>query len=324
MKIAVTGAAGFVGQNVCRHLDQQGHDVVPLLRSLVPMTAELSHLKPAQADVTSKDSLVSALQGVDVCINLAALFNHPDKSLDDYHAVNVQGVQNVLEAAREAGVKRVIHCSTVGVATGGRMPFSEHTPYCPPEWDKYETTKCEGEKTALAFAQKHDYPVVVIRPAQVYGPGDVSKVKFYKMVKKGVIVSPGKTLKHLIYIDDLSRSFELALTNEEVVGKAVIIAGKEVTPLKELVKIVAEELGVSAPKIAIPAVPMTLFATLVETVFGMMDKKPPIFRRSMDFFTKTVSFKTDRMEQLLKLEPEVTPREGVRRTAQWYRKEGLI
>jgi len=324
MKIAVTGAAGFVGQNVCRYLDQQGHTVIPLLRVAAPMTGELSHLTPVQADVTSKDSLLKALQAVDVCINLAALFNHPDKSMEDYFAVNVTGVRNVLEAAKEAGVKRVVHCSTVGVAAGGRMPFSEQSPYCPPEWDKYETSKTEGEKTAVAFCEEHNYPVIVIRPAQVYGPGDVSKLKFYKMVKKGVIVSPGKTLKHLIYIDDLSRAFEAALTNETLIGKPVIIASKTVTPLKELVQIVAGELRVSPPKVVIPAVPMTLFATAVEIAFNLINKKPPIFRRSMDFFTKSVSFKTERMERDLKIEPEISAQEGVRRTAEWYKKEGLI
>ncbi|MEE9355426.1 MAG: NAD(P)-dependent oxidoreductase [Methylococcaceae bacterium] len=324
MKIAVTGATGFVGQNLCRHLDQQGHTVIPLARSVAQLPAEFSHLSAKDADVTSLDSLKSALEGVDVCINLAALFNHPDKSFDEYRAVNVQGVSNVLIAAQSVGVKRVIHCSTVGIAAGGSMPYSEDSPYCPPEWDKYETTKCDGEKAALAFYETEKYPLVIIRPAQVYGPGDVSKIKFYKMVKKGVIVNPGNTFKHLIYIDDLCRSFEAALTNDDVIGKAIIIAGKEPTPLKELIQIVATQLGVKTPGIVIPAIPMTLFATVVEWAFGLIDKKPPIFRRSMDFFTKSVRFKTNRMENELKFEPTVSAEEGVKQTAEWYRKEGLI
>ena len=98
-----------------------------------------------------------------------------------------------MEAAISNSVKKVIHCSTVGVAVGeGQMPFSEITPYSPPAWDKYETTKCDGEKLALEYNGNLGFKVTVLRPAQVYGPGDVSKAKFYRLVKKGIIINPGK------------------------------------------------------------------------------------------------------------------------------------
>ncbi len=138
------------------------------------------------------------------------------------------------------------------------------------------------------------------------------------MVKKGVIVNPGATLKHLIYIDDLCRAFELAMVSEKAVGSSVIIAGKEAITLNNLVQIVAGELGVPNPKIMLPALPMTLAASLVEKIFQALNKKPPIFRRSMDFFTKSVEFKTDEAKNLLGFESAIDVKTGVQRTAQWY------
>lgn len=325
MKVAVTGATGFIGRNLCKYLVASGHDVVAIVRS--PDNAEsIASIgaEPRTGDITDVDSLSDIFQGVEAIINLAALFNHPELSREEYERVNVQGVKNVLGCAMRSGASRVLHCSTVGIATSGTPPYSEATPYSPPAWDKYETTKCEGEKAAIGFYKEHGLPVVVIRPAQVYGPGDVSKLKFYRMVKKGVIVNPGRTLKHLIYIDDLCRAFDLALTNEKAVGKPIIIAGREATPLRELINIVADELGVPAPKVVLPALPVTLAAAAIEKVFQAANKKPPVFRRSMDFFTKSVEFTTDRARNILGFESSIDVKTGVHHTAGWYKENGYL
>jgi nucleoside-diphosphate-sugar epimerase len=124
-------------------------------------------------DVTDRQFLQSVFKEVQVVFHLAALFNNPESSWDDYYRVNVTGTQTVLRVAKECEVLRVVHCSTVGVSAGdGIHASSEDAPYSPPENDKYEKTKCEGEKVALEFHRREGLPVVVIRPAQVYGPGD--------------------------------------------------------------------------------------------------------------------------------------------------------
>ena len=255
MRIAITGASGFIGSNLSCHLQEQGHEVIGLVRS----TSQSNMLKDAGievqiCDVTDSDCLEQVFQGVDVVFHLAALFNHPEASWEDYRHVNVQGTKNVLNASEACKVGRVIHCSTVGVAVrSGAPPFSESTPYSPPTWDKYETTKCEAEKTALDFHARTGLPIVIIRPSQVYGPGDTGKAKFYKMVQKGVLVNPGNTLKHLIFIHDLCRAFELAMEKDEGIGEVLIIAEEKAIALKDLISIAARELGVAPPKIYLPA-----------------------------------------------------------------------
>jgi nucleoside-diphosphate-sugar epimerase len=326
MRIAITGAAGFIGSNLVRYLTQRGYSVIALMRA----PNEKQSLQPGvldvlAADVTDPAALRNAFNGVDVVVHLAALFTNPEASRHQYYQVNVEGTKNVLEAARDSGVRRVIHCSTVGVASGvGLPPYSETTPYSPPGSDKYETTKCEAERLVLQFYKTSGLPIVVIRPAQVYGPGDVRKAKFYRMVKKGVVVNPGRTMKHLVYVDDLCRAIELAMVREEAVGEIFIIAGEKPIALKDLIGLVASELGVPIPKIGLPATPITWLCSVTEAVCGFLHIKPPLYQRSMDFFTRSVYFDVSKAEKQLGFRAQVDVYTGVAKTAAWYRDQGLL
>lgn len=326
MKIAVTGATGFIGNALCRYLSEHGHDVLGLARSAERAEAlGRAGITVAVADVTDRPALERALAGCDAVIHTAALFNRPEASWDQFREVNVVGTRNVLDAACANGLRRAVHTSTVGVALGATPPpYDERAPYNPPPTDKYEVTKCEGERTALAFHRETGFPVVVLRPAQVYGPGDRSKAKFYRLVQKGVIVNEGATFKHLIYIDDLCRAFELALTSERAVGEVVIVAGPEPTPLRELVRLAADGLAVPPPRVRLPATPVVLACTLVEAACNLARVKPVLFRRSMDFFTRSAVFSTDKAREVLGFEAQWSVRTGVRNTIAWYREQGLL
>ena len=326
MKIAITGASGFIGTRLTPYLHDCGHEVVALVRS----KKKTQHLNSSGiatriCDITNRDSLKPALKDVQILIHLAALFNHPEASWDEYHRVNVEGTQNVLEAARQCGVQRVIHCSTGGVVTGsGKPPYSEQTPYATPAWDKYETTKMEGEKAAIEFQQTNGLEVVIVRPTQPYGPGDVSKAKFYRMVKKGVIANPGKTKKHPIFIDDLCRAFEMTALHKSVNGEIFIIGGQSSIQLKRLVKIVADTLDVSYPKIILPAAPIKWLCSIIEFTCNILKIKPLLYRRSMDFFTKSVEFDVTKAQRILGFQSRIGIPEGVSKTAAWYKASGML
>lgn len=326
MRIAITGASGFIGTNLARHFADNGDEVVALVRSRAKATAiDRPGVTAAVGDVTDRDSLLAAFSRADAVLHVAALFNNPEASWSDYHRINVEGTKNVLEAALKQGVGRVVHCSTIGVATQhGSPPYSESTPYSPATWDQYETSKCEGEKAALEFFKRRSLPVVVLRPAQVYGPGDRSKAKFYRMIRKGVIVNPGQTLKHLVYVDDLCRAFRLALQKRDIAGEVFIIAGKEPTPLRELIEIAAKGLGVPSPRFQLPALPLTVLFGLVESGFRLVRRKPPVFRRSMNFFTKSVAFDVSKAKAVLGFQSEFDVPAGVAKAIAWYRENGLL
>ena len=326
MDIAVTGATGFIGTRLSKYLHQRGYHVAAVVRT--PEQAQRfdgSGIDTHICDLANPTELDPLFKEVDAVLHLAALFNRPEMTWDDYYRVNVDGTRHVMQAAERSGVSRVVHCSTVGVATGsGSPPYSEETPYSPAQWDKYETTKCEGEKVALDFHRESGLPVVVIRPAQVYGPGDKSKAKFYRMVKRGIIVNPGKTLKHLIYIDDLCAAFESALHNTLAIGEAFIIAGPQPTPLTDLVAITARELEVPPARIKLPAAPITWLCAGTEMLSQQLKMKPVLFRRSMDFFTKSVHFDVTKAQTKLGFQSRVDVPTGVKKTVGWLKEHRLI
>jgi nucleoside-diphosphate-sugar epimerase len=323
---AVTGAAGFVGGRLVSCLLANDYRVVAVTRDQISGEALKSLGADVRiADVREPEQLQQAFEGVDGVFHTAALFNHPDRTWDDYRDVNVTGTVNVLKTAQAAGVNKVVHTSTIGVATEAKPPpYDEETPYSPQPDDKYEVTKTEGEIAARAFADENGLRLTVIRPAQVYGPGDRSKAKFYKLVKKGVIVNPGDTHKHLIYIDDLCDAFLRAMHSEAADGEVFVIAGRNPTKLTRLVDLAATELGVPLPRVKLPAKPVVLACTAVEKICNSLRVKPIIFRRSMDFFTRSVTCDTSKAMQVLGFESQVPVADGVRNTVGWLRAQQLI
>lgn len=323
---AVTGAGGFVGKRLVGHLLEGGEKVRALVRDETS-AEELRELGATVriADVTDEAQLREALEGTRGVFHLAALFNHPDRTWDDYRSVNVQGTLNVLSAAAAVACPRVVHCSTVGVATEAHEPpYDETTPYSPQPGDKYEVTKTEGEIAALEYASENDLSLRVVRPAQVYGPGDTSKAKFYRLVKKGIIVSPGRTTKHLIYVDDLCEAFVRAMQAEGVDGEIFLIAGAAPTPLEELVEIAADALRVPAPRLRLPAAPVTLACRLIEYGCNAVGAKPPLHRRSMDFFTKSIACRVDKAADRLGFRASTPVETGVKNTVRWLQDRNMV
>lgn len=326
MKVAITGVSGFIGQKLAHYLLEKNHHVMGIARRetlSMPLNDKSIELK--SCDIRNKEKLNQIMTGVDVIIHLAALFNRPEEPWEAYQSVNVDGTINVLEAAIRCDVKRVVHCSTGGVVAGGAdMPYSELSPYSTPCWNAYETTKRRAEEAALLFCRENHLDLVVVRPTQPYGPGDTAKAKFYRLVKRGIIVDPGMVMKHPIFIDDLCRAFELAATHSDARGEIFNIGAAHPIYLKDLISIVANVLDVPFPKIVLPSSPVILASKIIETACNKFCIKPPISRRNMDFFTKSVSFDVSKSRNVLGFIAETDLRSGIQLTADWYRNNGLI
>ena len=113
MKFVITGASGFIGSRLTHYLAGNGHEVKALVRhkeKAVPF--ESKGISTAIADITNKSTLSEAFTGADAVIHLAALFNRPEATWDDYYEVNVHGTLNVMQVSRAVDVGRVVHCST--------------------------------------------------------------------------------------------------------------------------------------------------------------------------------------------------------------------
>ncbi len=325
-KVVVTGASSEIGAAVVREFESNGYDV----RAMVRSSSKRDQLEGTKSpiivgDVTDRESLLRAFDGVDAVINIAALYRDPTATKDDFFKVNHQGVLNVFQTAIKVGVSQIIHCSTGGVLGDVTdPPGTDKTPYSP--GDEYQDSKVEGEKAALEFYRSGKIGGVVIRPAMVFGPGDTRYLKLFRLIKSGrfFYIGAGKKWVHFVDVRDLARSFRLALEHPERNGEIYHIGGRLHMHLFEAVNIMADELGVSRPKIKIPLWPVQLAGSLCEAICMPLGITPPIYRRRVDFFAKSRWFDISKAIRELEYQPLKDFREEVRDTIEYYRSKGLL
>jgi dihydroflavonol-4-reductase len=323
-KVLVTGGKGFLGQHLVNELNQRGHEVRILAR---PHTGIVNDqcVEICYTDIRDSQGVEDAVRNMDYVIHLASNFRKGGSDKKEAFSVNVQGTENVLFACLKHAVKRLVHCSTIGVHGDiMEMPAKETTPYNP--GDLYQETKMIAEKRVWDFREKTGLPVAIVRPISLMGPGDERLLKVFKMIKKGrfVMVGSGENNFQPAYIDDVVKGFMLCLEKDEAEGEVFIIGGEEYVPLKDLVKIIAEELGVNPPSMHVPIGPVLRLARLSEMVFVPLGVEPPLHQRRVSFFQNNRAFLVDKAKSMLGYQPEVSLRDAIRRTIAWYQEKGWI
>lgn len=324
--VLVTGATGFTGGHLARALRRRGDHVRAIVRNPAGASAlAAAGIDVVQGDLTDRASLERAARGIEVVYNIAALYREAGLPDSVYHAVNATAVQTVIEAAAAAGVRRVVHCSTVGVhGDVEHPPANEDAPLRP--GDVYQIAKVEGERLAREAAARTGIEVVIARPTGIYGPGDRRLLKLFKGVarERFVVLGNGRIYYHLTYIDDLVEGFRLCAVVPAAAGRTYILAGGEVTTLNELVRLIAQEAHVRPPRLHLPVWPFWVAGAACEAICAPLKVAPPIYRRRVDFFTKSRAFDITRARTELGYAPAVGLREGIRKTLDWYRANGWL
>ena len=325
MRVLVTGATGFTGDHLARTLASRGYDV----RALVRDPARARDLDAAGVELTVGDlrdgaTVAAAVTGVELVYHIAAIYRSAASSIDAYRAVNATAVRRLVEEAARAGVRRVVHCSTVGVHGDiEHPPANEDAPLKP--GDVYQVTKLEGENLARETGERLGIEVTVARPTGIYGPGDRRLLKLFRNVVRGFpTLGSGKIYYHLTYIDDLVEGFRLCGEHPAAANRTYILAGGEVTTLNELVRLIAEVAGVRPPRLHLPVWPFWVAGALCEAACSPLGIEPPLYRRRVDFFTKSRAFDITRARREIGYAPQVPLREGIQRTLGWYREHGWI
>jgi nucleoside-diphosphate-sugar epimerase len=328
MKVLVTGATGFTGGHLARHLLGAGYTVAAMVRPASVARADALRAAGAEirvADLTDRAAVRRAAAGCELVHHIAATYREAGQSGRAYGQVNVEGTRYVLEAALAAGARRVVHCSTGGVHGHITHPPADETaPFAP--GDVYQRTKLEAEHVAAAFGRQHPVEVVIARPIGIYGPGDLRFLKMFRGIARGrfPMLGRGEVFYHLTYIDDLVRGFELCGTAPQAAGREYLLAGPTYTTLNELVRTIAAELNVPPPRLRLPVWPVWVAGALCEAVCVPFGIDPPLFRRRVDFYRKSRAFTTTRAREELGYNPVVDLPTGIRRTAAWYREQGLL
>lgn len=328
MHVLITGGTGFIGSRLALRCEELGHGVRVL--ALDNTDAESSNRDALEAagielqlgSVTDSEAVRRAIDGVDVVFHLAATqheMNVPDEKFQD---VNVGGTRHVLEAAAAAGVGRVVHGSTIGVYGDPSGVLDEKTPVRPD--NIYGVTKLAGERLALSSSDR--VPVTAIRIPEVYGPGDRRLLKLFRAIDKKAffMIGSGRNLHHVLYVDDLTEGLLAAAESADAAGELFVLAGPEPVTSNRMARAVAEALGVSSPRLRLPLWPFALLATVLEFTLRPVGIQPPLHRRRLDFFRKSFELSTRKAKETFGFSPAVDFEEGARRTAEWYRREGLL
>jgi nucleoside-diphosphate-sugar epimerase len=286
---------------------------------------ERAGIEPAIGSLEDRTALARAVKDVEVVYNIAAVYREAGIPRSTYRSVNATAVGELIDVAASAGARRVVHCSTVGVHGDiEHPPANEDAPLRP--GDIYQETKVEGEHVARDAAARTRMPVTIARPSGIYGPGDRRLLKLFRGVarRRFVVLGSGNIFYHLTYIDDLVEGFRLCGEVPAAANRTYILAGAEVTTLNELMGLIADEARVAPPGLRLPVWPFWLAGAACEAICVPLGIEPPIYRRRVDFFTKSRAFDIGRARAEIGYAPQVGLRDGIRRTLTWYKERGWL
>jgi nucleoside-diphosphate-sugar epimerase len=323
MKTLVTGATGFIGRHLVKTLHEKGRAI----KCLVRKTSQTSFLEQlgvelVYGDLEDKDSLRRALQETDIIYHAAGEVFATDA--ENYYAVNVAGVKNLLEACSNASVRKFIHFSSSS-ATGPNpvrdIPVNENSPCCP--ITPYGKSKLEGEKIIREFSRQFKVPTIIIRPPLVYGPGvsQSSRVlMFLKLIHKGLfrIIGTGNNLVSLCNIDNLIHGLLLAEKEQRAEGETYFLADARPYTVNEIAETIAKEEGKQLP---IPHMPfwaaniLSIGLTLPSRIFGFTS---PLTRNTVNELKNNWFVDIKKAQSELGYQPIGELKDGVKKTVEWF------
>jgi len=304
-RIVLFGECGFIGSNLLKHWN---------LDNIVAPTL-------GEADFTKPDSLRQVLRPGDIVVNAAGYAEATDTSprgLALFRAVNVDGVRNLAEACREAGVAQLVHISSV--AAMGRWHASNVTEdMMKPVSSPYAQSKLDGELILEGFREA--FPVTIVRPTSVFGEGRGLAATLCKFVARGTVLLPagGAARIPFTYVGNVAHAIKLTLGNPNCFGKTFIVGDAESYPLRTLVCELARAMGVNIRIVPIPACVAMFGAWCLERIARRRGSRPLIDRSRVETMTRSVSYSIEAIRSATGYEPPYSLKEAVERIAAWYK-----
>ena len=327
MKVLVTGAAGFLGGHLVDMLVERGDEV----RAMVRPVEDASHLRTltgveiVQGDMTDSTSLKRVVQGVQRVYNVAAKTG--PWGLEDVHrAANVQGLADLIHAAMDAGVQRIVHTSSITVY-GHHLHgiITEDDPFHA-EDNPYSRTKIAGEKLIANLVKDQGAPVVIVRPGWIYGPRDMASFgRFVSLVEsgKGFIIGSGKNIVPVVYVRDVAQGLiKAGNAGDTVIGQAYTIADDRRVTQVQYLNTIADCLQVPQVSLHLPYSALYTGARVAELAWKALGRRnaapPPVTTYGVTLLGIDQTFSIGKARRDLGYAPEYDIIRGVTEGVRWY------
>jgi dihydroflavonol-4-reductase len=328
MTALVTGASGFVGSAVLRHLVDAGESVRVLMRegsdrsNIAGIDCEV-----AAGDLTDSASLSRAVKGCDVVFHVAADYRLWVADPSVMYRANVDGTRDLLRAAAEAGAERIVYTSSVAAIgyNADGSPGSEATVATIADMiGHYKRSKFLAEAEAMRLASEEGVPVVTVNPAAPFGPRDIKPTPTGRIIvefARGRMPAYVDTGLNVVHVDDVAAGHLLAWRKGEI-GERYILGGDNMS-LREILEIVAAHLGRPAPRIRLPRLPLFPIAWGAELACRVFGGEPMVTAEALRMAKKKMYFSNRKAIDSL----GYAPRPGavaLTDAADWFRANGYF
>ncbi len=322
VRVLVTGGSSLLARRTAEALLARGDDVVLFQRGEASID-----VPQVRGDVRDADVVRRALDGCDAVVHAAAKVGIVG-SWEEFRSINVDGTANVIVAARELGLSRVVYVSTPSVSHAGHSLVGALAD--PPVTGRtdahYAESKAVAERLAIGAASDA-LPVVAIRPHLVWGPGDTQLVgRIVERARAGrlALVGGGTALIDTTYIDNaasaLVAALDAAVPGAACVGRAYVIANGEPRPIRELIEGILRAAGVSAEPKVVPLRLALGAGSVVEKIWARAkpDEEPPLTRFLAEQLGTAHWFDPRPARDDLGWRPTVTIDQGLAELAAWF------
>ncbi|MDB5447310.1 MAG: NAD-dependent dehydratase [Phenylobacterium sp.] len=326
--VLVTGASGFVGSAVARALADRGADVRVLVRPSSPRTnLEGLDAQVAVGDMRDPAGMAEALRGCRFVFHVAADYRLWARDPEEIVRNNLAGVTAVMEAARDAGVERVVYTSSVAtlrIPEDG-SPGDESGPLGEAEAiGAYKRSKVAAERRVECYVAEEGLPAVIVSPSTPIGPRDVKPTPTGRIVveaARGRMPAYVDTGLNLVHVDDVAQGHLLALEAGRI-GERYVLGGQDVS-LGEMLAQIAALTGRPPPRLKLPIRPLYPLAEVAELAARITGREPFLTKDSLKMASHHMYFSSAKAERELGYvaRPYV---EALREAIAWFAAHGYL
>lgn len=320
-RVFITGANGFIGRAITRRLRADGVEVVGVDANADQASGVIA------GDISKAGDWQDAVAGCDLVVHTAAVVSNAVDAETTWR-VNVLGTRHVVNAAAAAGVRRLVHLSSVRAFSDLDYPdgVDEQWPVRT-DGNAYVDTKIASEHVVLQAHAARELGATIIRPADVYGPGSRPWVVLpLEAMKSGSFALPagGRGVFSPVYVDDLVDGLLAAAAHPDAAGQILTLTGPDTASTAEYFGHLHRMLGRDGSPRTVSTGVAVGFAAIVATIARLRGRPTEINPTTVRYLARTGSYSSAKARALVGYEPQVDLDEGMRRTEAWLRSEGLL